>query len=67
METEELERKKREYVKIVHERLGELSNDPREVIALWQELFTPEAVAVLEKRRRWEAESLERACHRVVM
>lgn len=67
MQKEEVERKKQEYVKAVHEKLGKLSKDPKEVIAFWQELFTQEAIETLEKRRRWEAESLEKACHRVVM
>ena len=67
MKEEELQRKNQEYVKAVHERLGEFSKNPEEVIALWQELFTPEVVAILEQRRRWEAESLEKGGHHVVM
>lgn len=53
MTEEELKQKKEKYVKEVYERLGELCQDPKETVAFWQELYTPEVIEQLERQRRW--------------
>ena len=53
MTEEELKQKREEYEEAVHERPGELCQDPKETVAFWQGLYTPEVVEQLERQRRW--------------
>lgn len=46
--------KKEEYVKTVHERLGEIGKNPAENVAFQQELSISEVIEELEMERRWE-------------